>query len=61
MMLSETDIHLLEFNPRHMQIKLAQPPPPPLPHKALGGWKGGGQKSSPQSLGVPFLRFCLKA
>ena len=28
MMLTEIDIHLLEFNPRDMWIKLAQPPPP---------------------------------
>ena len=32
MKLTEIDIHLLEFNPLHMWIKLADPL---LPHKAL--------------------------
>lgn len=41
----EIKMHLLEINSGHNHVDKAGSTPHPLPHKALWGWKGGGQKS----------------
>ena len=56
MTLFEIKMRLLEFNPGNNYVDKADSTPYSLPHKTLKGWKGGGQKSPPDSLGVPF--FC---